>query len=38
VIDLASDHVARIEASGFSENPWHYESAPKLELQTSPAK
>jgi hypothetical protein len=38
VIKLASDHVGRIEASGFLENPWHHETAPKLELQRSPAK
>ena len=38
VIKLASDHVARIEASGFSVNPWRHETAPKLELQRSPAK
>jgi predicted metal-dependent hydrolase len=33
VLDLASDHVSRIRASGFSKNPWRPETAPKLELR-----
>ena len=37
VLELAADHVARIEASGFSRNPWHPETAPKLELRGTPA-
>jgi predicted metal-dependent hydrolase len=38
VLALARDHVARIEASGFSKNPWRPESAPKLELRLAPAR
>jgi Domain of unknown function (DUF309) len=33
VLELASDHVARIEASNFSRNPWHPDSAPQLRLR-----
>jgi predicted metal-dependent hydrolase len=33
VLELAADHVSRIEASGFSKNPWHPEAAPRLELR-----
>jgi hypothetical protein len=33
VLGLAADHVSRIEASGFSKNPWHPDTAPKLELR-----
>jgi predicted metal-dependent hydrolase len=35
VLDLATDHVARIEASDFSRNPWNPETAPKLQLSTA---
>jgi len=38
VLELATDHVTRIEASGFSRNPWHPETAPKLELRFAPAR
>jgi hypothetical protein len=34
VLDVATDHVARIEASDFSRNPWNPETAPKLKLST----
>ena len=36
VLGLAADHVSRIEASGFSKNPWHPDTAPKLELRYAP--
>jgi predicted metal-dependent hydrolase len=32
VLGLATEHVSRIETSGFSKNPWHPDTAPKLEL------
>jgi hypothetical protein len=32
LLELVSDHVSRIEASGFSRNPWRPETAPKLVL------
>jgi hypothetical protein len=34
VLDLAADHVSRIEASGFSKNPWRPEAAPRLKLDS----
>jgi hypothetical protein len=34
VLDVATDHVARIEASDFSRNPWNPATAPKLKLST----
>jgi uncharacterized protein len=33
VLNLASDHVTRIEASGFLKNPWRPDTAPRLELR-----
>jgi Domain of unknown function (DUF309) len=38
VLDLASDHMSRIEASDFSTNPWTPETAPKLQLRIGPAR
>ncbi|MGA9578112.1 MAG: hypothetical protein WBV90_10875, partial [Terrimicrobiaceae bacterium] len=35
VLDLAADHVSRIEVSGFSKNPWRPEAAPRLELHSA---
>jgi hypothetical protein len=35
VLDLAADHVSRIEASRFSENPWRPDAAPRLELHSA---
>jgi hypothetical protein len=32
LLDLAGEHVSRIEASDFSANPWRPETAPKLVL------
>jgi predicted metal-dependent hydrolase len=35
VLGLVADQMARIEASDFSNNPWHPETAPKLELRVA---
>lgn len=32
VVALAHEHVARIKASDYTRNPWHPETAPRLEL------
>jgi predicted metal-dependent hydrolase len=37
VLELAADHVERIETSDFSVNPWNPETAPKLNLRTARA-
>jgi hypothetical protein len=37
VLALVSHHVSRIEASGFSSNPWHPDTAPRLELRVASA-
>jgi hypothetical protein len=38
VLGLATDHIDRIEGSGFSTNPWNPETAPKLQLRITPAR